>query len=102
MAQLGVFFIFNAVLQSDEGVRALQDRFHLQCVQLVHIVDLLSVFVCSDDEPSAFFIVDGVPHATHFYGDLVSPAIQYLHEDSGDDNESGSFIDYTVGLVHDK
>jgi len=63
---------------------------------------LLSVLVGSDDKASALLIVDGVPHTTHFHRNLVSPAILNLHKDSSNDDESRSFIDHTVGFVHDK
>lgn len=101
MAELGVLFVLNAVLEPDKGVRALQSRLHF-FIELVHDVDLLSIFISPDDEPWSFFVVDWVPHASQFHRNLIGPAILNLNEHPSHYNQARSFVDHAVCLVHDK
>jgi len=102
MAQLGVLLVLNAVLQPDERVGALQSRLHLQCIQLIHIIDLLGVFISSDNKTITFLVVDGVAHAAHLHRNLVGPAILDLSKYASNSDQAGSLIHYTVCLVHDE
>lgn len=102
MAELGVLFVLNAVLEPDKGIWALQSRLHFESIELVHVVDLLSIFVSSDDEPCSFFVVDRVPHASHFHRNLIGPAILNLNEHPSHYYQARSLVDHTVRLIHDK
>lgn len=102
MAELGVLFILDAVLQSDERVGTLESRLHFECIELVHVVDLLGIFISSDDKARAFLVVDGVSHASHLYRDLVSPAILDLNEHTSHNDQARCLVDHAVGLVHHK